>query len=273
MNSEYFRNLILSRLASSTNALLVFGCLLVGMSNKAEAASFIYWPVPSNTGVECGYGCYDGHVGIDIGVNTDNTTPIYAAADGVVINLDNNEPFGNQRVINPANGNYVKLRHDINGEIFYTWYLHLTSDVKVAINDSISVGQLLGYGSNSGYTCGNQTVSTGGCLGYPGAYSHLHFQVSTSCGTNACSKNPFEQGWWVKDSGGKIINATDAKNYIKTYPIISWSSEDLSNGNSQSFTDPETYNSNSTSVPEPSSVLGLFSLAVAGVLVKFRKKN
>jgi hypothetical protein len=32
----------------------------------AQSAPFLYWPVPSNKNVACGWGCYSGHVGTDI---------------------------------------------------------------------------------------------------------------------------------------------------------------------------------------------------------------
>ncbi len=184
--------------------------LVLGHSTRVEAVSpFLYWPVPSNQSVACSFGCYGGHVGNDIGVNQDNTTPIYAAAAGTVESVDRNRPFGANRQTSPENGNNVTLKHDIGGEIYYTRYLHLTTDIKVAPGQSVSVGKLLGYGSNSGFTCGTQPVSTGGCLGYSGSYWHLHFQVNKSCNNNSCAKDPFAENWWIRDANGKLINATD----------------------------------------------------------------
>lgn len=165
---------------------------------------FLYWPVPSNKSIACDVGCYSGHKGIDIGVNTDFTTPIYAAAGGTVETIVNNQPYGLDRSKAPENGNYVKLRHDVGGSIYYTFYLHLTTAIPVNVGSNIAAGALLGYGANSGYTCGYETATNGGCLSYPGSYSHLHFQVNGSCGDNSCWLNPDAENLWIKNTDGSI---------------------------------------------------------------------
>ncbi|MBO1056909.1 MAG: peptidoglycan DD-metalloendopeptidase family protein [Dolichospermum sp. JUN01] len=172
----------------------------------AQSAPFLYWPVPSNKNVACGWGCYSGHVGTDIGVSTNNDTPIYAAASGTVVTVVNNQPFGTNRVTSPASGNHVVIKHDLNGTAYYTYYLHLTNSIQVQVNQQISAGQLLGYGSNSGLTCGTQPVSSGGCMGYAGSYWHLHFQVNKSSGTTTSPVNPYTDNLWVKNTDGSIAN-------------------------------------------------------------------
>jgi hypothetical protein len=191
--------------------------LLLGSVKAQSNAPFLYWPVPSRYDIALNFGKYPSgasHYGIDIGVNTDNTTPIYAAADGEVVYVEKRQPYGRERTTTVVNGNHVKLRHNIAGKgTFYTWYLHLTKDVKVQSGQQVKVGQLLGYGSNSGLTCGTQEVGkVTACPNskYKGTFWHLHFQVATDCGGNACSKNPSTENWWVKGYDGKIIAATDA---------------------------------------------------------------
>jgi hypothetical protein len=84
----------------------------------------------------------------------------------------------------------------------------MTNSVQVSMGSSVKVGQILGYGADSGMTCGSFPARNGGCLGQSGSYPHLHFQVSTACGNNSCSLNPND--WWKKDSSGRIISAKDA---------------------------------------------------------------
>ncbi len=189
----------------------IFGVSLIGgtlyslaMPDDALAAAFLAWPVPTNYTIACDIGCYSGHKGIDIGVNTDNSTPIYASADGEIVGLDASQPFGNNRQTSPANGNYIKIKHDVGGIVFYTYYLHLANNFQIALNQKVNAGTLLGYGSNSGMTCGSQIVSTGGCMGQPGAYWHLHFEVQNN---NGQSLNPL--GLWIIDPvTQKPISAT-----------------------------------------------------------------
>lgn len=85
---------------------------------------------------------------VDIGAS--RGTPIYAAADGVVIIARNGGWNGGY-------GNYVVITHD-NG--VQTLYGHMTRSI-VSGGQSVSAGQLIGYVGNTG-------LSTG---------SHLHFEV------------------------------------------------------------------------------------------------
>ncbi|WP_062204107.1 peptidoglycan DD-metalloendopeptidase family protein [Demequina salsinemoris] len=78
-------------------------------------------------------------------------TPIYAAADGVVLWAKWRAGFGNQVMLN--NGTY-------KGQTFATSYNHLTSSV-VSAGDVVLQGDLLGYSGNTG----------------TGTACHLHFEV------------------------------------------------------------------------------------------------
>ena len=90
-----------------------------------------------------------GWNGIDIGAPS--RTPIYAAADGVVIIARNNGGW------NGGFGNYVVITHS-NG--VQTLYSHMRSTV-VGYGQNVSRGQLIGYVGSTG-------LSTG---------PHLHFEV------------------------------------------------------------------------------------------------
>lgn len=81
-------------------------------------------------------------------------TPVYAAADGVVV-----ETLGSN--------NRVLIQHEINGETFYTAYLHMYArDIVVKPGDVVSAGQQIG-------AIGNYGKSTG---------PHLHFETHNAAG-------------------------------------------------------------------------------------------
>jgi len=87
---------------------------------------------------------------IDI-ANKCGTTPIYAAAGGIV----------QSRIgYSPISGNHVRILHP-NGIV--TFYGHL-SKILVSAGQKVSQGQVIGYMGNTGYTIGIT-----GC--------HLHFEV------------------------------------------------------------------------------------------------
>lgn len=180
--------------------------------------SFLFWPVPSNRAVACAIGCYQGHIGTDIAVNVDASTPIYAAAAGTVVTIVNNQPYGANRSLSPGNGNFIKLQHNVNGTTYYTLYYHMANNIAVSLNSSIEAGTLLGFGANSGFTCGFEEADEG-CLGYDGSFSHLHFQVYGSCGDSSCWKDPYVEELWLKDGQGQIIDPPPPGNHCQ------WSSD------------------------------------------------
>ena len=110
----------------------------------------------SSMNVISGYGSRGGrqHHGVDL--KGPVGTPIYAAADGVVVFSGRSGTFGN----------VVKISH---GNGLETWYAHNESNL-VSVGDVVTQGQQI---ANIGAT-GNATTS------------HLHFEVRI----NGASKNP-----------------------------------------------------------------------------------
>ncbi|UHA76080.1 peptidoglycan DD-metalloendopeptidase family protein [Paenibacillus sp. 481] len=111
-----------------------------------------YWPTPSRRMTSSfGYrqdpisGRAAFHAGLDIGGQLGD--PIYAAADGRIIEAE----------FNSARGRYIIIRH-VNG--IETWYMHL-HDIHVAVNQTVKKGDIIGELGSTGRSTG----------------PHLHFQV------------------------------------------------------------------------------------------------
>lgn len=85
------------------------------------------------------------HNGLDIGVPIG--TPIFAADDGVVMAVDNNDK---SRWNKYQYGKYVLIRHANN---LATLYAHLSQYI-VSSGQAVKRGDLLGYSGNTGYATG-----------------------------------------------------------------------------------------------------------------------
>lgn len=99
----------------------------------------------------------DFHGGIDVST-TDNNTPVYASAAGVVIAISRNQSCGK---------NIVYIQHRVKGEKYTTSYWHLR---KVTVNQGDKVTKDTQIGIMGGAKSDNDSCSTG---------AHVHFVVST----------------------------------------------------------------------------------------------
>lgn len=90
------------------------------------------------------------HRGIDLVDKRGTKAPVYAAADGTVVNCGNG-------VLDKSYGNQVFIYH---GDGYYTNYAHL-SKIVVKNGAKVKAGQLIGYQGSTGNSTGN----------------HLHFEV------------------------------------------------------------------------------------------------
>lgn len=94
------------------------------------------------------------HLGTDFAAPAG--TPIYAAADGIVRHAGPG--------IEGRSNNLIVIEHEINGERFWTWYIHMFDDgVLVSKGDKVRAGQHIAAVGNNGYSTG----------------PHLHFEVHT----------------------------------------------------------------------------------------------
>ncbi|UZN00578.1 M23 family metallopeptidase [Lysinibacillus sp. MHQ-1] len=109
------------------------------------------------------YGMRSGsmHYGVDI-ANSSSNVPVHASSAGVINKAvggcSNNGSIGN--TCNGGYGNYVIVRHSIDGKTYDTLYAHLQSI-------SVSVGQTVNQGDKIG-VMGNSGSSTG---------QHVHFEI------------------------------------------------------------------------------------------------
>ena len=86
-----------------------------------------------------------GHKGVDLAAP--QSTPIYAAADGVVTVAAYHYSYGN----------YVSIYHGSadDGNTYATLYAHMSQAPSVSTNQQVKKGDLIGYVGNTGYSFGN----------------------------------------------------------------------------------------------------------------------
>lgn len=90
------------------------------------------------------------HYGVDIGAGGRTNVPIVSVADGVVSYVGPLSTYGN----------IVRVKHDLNGNIFETLYAHLAT-YQVKVGQTVKKGQQIAIMGNTGNSTG----------------PHLHFEV------------------------------------------------------------------------------------------------
>ena len=121
------------------------------------------------------------HNGIDIGVP--DGTGVNSVADGEVVRADMIDYKGY--------GNFIIVKHDLDGEMFYSAYAHLTK-MLVSVGDDVKQGQQIALSGGGQGLAGGGGKSSG---------PHLHFEIR---------KN--KTGGWVNPepylSGGGIVDGS-----------------------------------------------------------------
>ena len=128
------------------------------------------WPTTSNYSISSYYGyrsaiygLYNStnwHSGIDI-AGTGYGSPIYAANNGVIINLGDGGTYGN----------YIQIDHN-NG--YYTLYAHMSGFANVSLGETVTRGQIIGFVGMTGAATG----------------PHLHYEIRVNCPYYSCTVNP-----------------------------------------------------------------------------------
>lgn len=120
----------------------------------------------------------DKHEGLDIVPTHSGCHPlVIAAADGVVQDVSNKGDYGN----------HVKVRHEVGGEVYVTWYCHLDAAF-VKVGDALKAGGYIGAMGSTGNSTG----------------MHLHFNLQ----------------WIGKGLSGYVIpDAVDPALYFTQAPV------------------------------------------------------
>jgi hypothetical protein len=148
------------------------------------------------------------HTGIDV-VPTSNDRTIKAAAGGLVAvanNTNNYNCYSTQCEGLDGRGNYVTIRHEIEGTVFFTHYYHLSS-VNVSSGDRVEAGDIIGTMGNTGHSSGD----------------HLHFQYNDSNNSPVNPGNLFTNPSSISPNAGCSMLAFEcaSKNApVATSPIM-----------------------------------------------------
>lgn len=118
---------------------------------------------------------YSFHLGTDMAAPRD--TPIRAVAAGTVIHTGAG--------IDGRSSNLIVIEHNINGEKFYTWYIHMYDDgVYVTEGQQVAAGEVIGGVGSNGNSTGN----------------HLHLEVHLA---DHSTVDPLA---WLQERGAKDIS-------------------------------------------------------------------
>lgn len=114
---------------------------------------------------------YSEHLGIDLAAPRD--TPILAAAAGTVVHAGAG--------LDGRSSNLVIIEHEIHGETYFTWYVHMYDDgVYVTEGQEVEAGEVIGGVGSNGNSTGN----------------HLHFEVHLADGDTTV-----EPWTWLQEHG------------------------------------------------------------------------
>lgn len=138
---------------------------------------------------------HKNHNGIDIAV-PDGTTVI-SVADGEVVRSDMKDKKGY--------GNFIIVKHNVDGQTFFSCYAHLTKRL-VNVGNKVSKGQKI---AESG---GGQGISAGGGLT---TGPHLHFEIRKSIDGDWVNPEPFIEGSPIEKGFGGTKSTTDQDGDIK----------------------------------------------------------
>lgn len=123
-----------------------------GVGGSIPSTNGFYRPTEQGY-ISCGFGCYSGHIGVDIGNRSNPTIEIYPIANGQVF----------AKYYDNAGALVVKIKHNYNGRYLYSTYAHMSRFA------NISVGQYISYTTSIG-----NMGATGNATG-----PHLHLEINT----------------------------------------------------------------------------------------------
>ncbi|MDP2103956.1 MAG: peptidoglycan DD-metalloendopeptidase family protein [Candidatus Gracilibacteria bacterium] len=132
------------------------------------------------------------HLGLDLSVA--KGTQVYCPLSGVIFEVGYEEGIGNY-------GGYIIIKHEINGDIFYSFYGHVSyKNISLKEGDAILAGDKLGiigdFDENGGY------------------FHHLHLQIITELGKES---GFFSKGYCTKEQIEIISRYTPDPSFLFRY--------------------------------------------------------
>jgi murein DD-endopeptidase MepM/ murein hydrolase activator NlpD len=127
------------------------------------------------------------HNGIDLAVP--DGTGVNSVADGEVVRADMKDYEGY--------GNFIIIKHDLDGETFYSAYAHLTK-MLVSVDNKVKQGQKIALSG------GGQGLKKGGGLS---TGSHLHFEIRKTKTGDWVDPEPYLSGAGIVD--GSVDDTKD----------------------------------------------------------------
>jgi len=93
------------------------------------------------------------HNGIDF-ISGDKDSRVMAISDGIVVcDMDDYAPELRWKAKKHSAGNYVIIKHQVNGQWYYFRYLHLGENY-VSLNEVVREGQVIGKYADAGISYG-----------------------------------------------------------------------------------------------------------------------
>jgi murein DD-endopeptidase MepM/ murein hydrolase activator NlpD len=175
------------------------------------------------------------HNGIDLGV--DDGTGVNSVAEGEVVRSD----MRNYR----GYGNFIIIKHDIDGETFYSAYAHLTKRL-VDVGDKVKQGEKIALSGGGQGLAGGGGLSTG---------PHLHFEIRKSMNGDWVNPEPYI-------NSGEIVKGDlkpESKEKEKPLSSLVVTYEDLS-GNSKKLVDATISKLKTLGVTNPYSIVAICSI-------------
>ena len=176
----------------------------------------LIYPLSKKGSKTSGFGPRNGrpHNGIDIGVP--DGTGVNSVADGEVVRADMRDYKGY--------GNFIIIKHDLDGETFYSAYAHLTKML-------VSVGNKVKQGDRIALSGGGQGLAGGGGKS---TGPHLHFEIRKSQNGNWVNPESYISGKEIvkgdlnkTQDDNEVPDKSTITNLVVTYNNLTGKSKDI----------------------------------------------
>ena len=176
----------------------------------------LIYPLSKKGSKTSGFGPRNGrpHNGIDIGVP--DGTGVNSVADGEVVRADMRDYKGY--------GNFIIIKHELDGETFYSAYAHLTKML-------VSVGNKVKQGDRSALSGGGQGLAKGSGKS---TGPHLHFEIRKSQNGNWVNPESYISGKEIvkgdlnkTQDDNEVPDKSTITNLVVTYNNLTGKSKDI----------------------------------------------